>query len=66
LAKYSTLLNEDIKKSNDWKARMLKAGLSNYGLDDDEMPEEWSGLDEATKKERLDAAISQLINNPRA
>jgi hypothetical protein len=45
------------KDANDWKARMLKAGLGNKGLI---MPDDWDTLDEATKEARLNGAIAQL------
>lgn len=45
------------KESNDWKARILKAGLGNMGL---EMPEDWDSLDENTKQARLDLVIKML------
>ena len=51
------LLCKDKKESNDWKARMLKAGLGNIGL---EMPKDWDSLDEDTKKQRLDLVIAQI------
>ena len=51
------VLCDDVKKSNDWKERMLNAGLGNLGL---EMPEDWDRLDEDTKKARLDAVIAHL------
>jgi hypothetical protein len=44
------------KEANDWKARMLQAGLGE-GI---EMPSDWDSLDEATKTARLDACINQL------
>ncbi len=47
----------DQKAQNDWKARMLKAGLQNKGLI---MPDDWETLDENTKQARLDGAIAQL------
>lgn len=47
----------DQKASNDWKARMLKAGLQDKGLI---MPDDWETLDENTKQARLDGAIAQL------
>jgi hypothetical protein len=47
----------DQKAANDWKARMLKAGLENSGL---VMPEDWETLDEDTKTARLNAVINQL------
>lgn len=46
------------KESNDWKARMLKAGLA--GL---EMPEDWESLSEDEKQTRLDAVINQMKGN---
>ena len=45
------------KESNDWKARMLKAGLSNKGLI---MPEDWESLSENDKQARLDGVIKTL------
>ena len=39
---------------NDWKARMLKAGLGNQGLS---MPEDWDTLSEDEKERRLDGVI---------
>lgn len=45
------------KEKNDWKTRMLKAGLGNSGL---EMPEDWNTLPEPEKERRLNAAITQL------
>lgn len=42
---------------NDWKARMLKAGLDGRGLI---MPDDWDQLDEDTKTRRLDAVIETL------
>lgn len=41
------------KEKNDWKARMLKAGIS--GLS---MPEDWDQLDEQEKERRLNAVIA--------
>lgn len=51
------LTGGDQKASNDWKTRMLKAGLEGRGLI---MPEDWDGLDEATKEQRLNAVIAEL------
>jgi hypothetical protein len=44
-------------ESNDWKTRMLKAGLGNQGL---EMPEDWNTLSEKEKERRLNGAIEIL------
>jgi len=45
------------KAINDWKAKMIKAGLGNRGLI---MPEDWSTLSEDEKERRLNGAISVL------
>ena len=47
----------DKKAVNDWKVRMLKAGLSSRGL---EMPEDWDTLTEEEKEKRLNAVIGEL------
>ena len=48
---------ENQKEKNDWKARMLKAGLDGRGLI---MPEDWDTLDENEKTKRLDGVIGML------
>lgn len=45
------------KEKNDWKVRMLKAGLAGQGLI---MPENWNELSEKDKEARLNGAIEQL------
>jgi len=45
------------KQKNDWKTRMLKAGLENKGLI---MPENWNELSENEKERRLKGALKQL------
>jgi len=45
------------KEKNEWKARMLKAGLKSKGL---EMPSDWGTLSEKEKKRRLDMVIQTL------
>jgi hypothetical protein len=45
------------KESNDWKARMLKAGLNNRGLI---MPDNWDSLSESEKTTRLDKALAVI------
>jgi len=57
VAKLGDFLGKNQKESNDWKTRMLKAGLENRGLI---MPDDWDSLDEATKEARLNGAIAQL------
>ena len=54
IAKLGDLFCDNQKDKNDWKARMLKAGLGNSGL---EIPEDWDTLDEDTKQARLDGVI---------
>jgi hypothetical protein len=44
-------------EKNDWKKRMLAAGLTNSGL---EFPEDWGTLSEDEKERRLNGAIEQL------
>ena len=57
IAKMGELLCDNQKDKNDWKARMLKAGLESQGL---EMPEDWASLDEDTKEARLNLVMKQL------
>lgn len=47
---------KDKKESNDWKTRMIKAGLGE-GI---QMPEDWDELDEETKELRLNKVIKEL------
>lgn len=54
IAKLGEIFCDNQKDKNDWKARMLKAGLGNAGL---EIPEDWDTLDEDTKQARLDGVI---------
>ena len=51
------IFGQSQKEKNDWKARMLKAGLGDKGLI---MPDDWDTLDESTKEARLNGAIAQL------
>jgi len=57
IAKLGEIFCEDQKSKNDWKERMLKAGLENKGLI---MPEDWDQLSEAEKERRLNAAIKSI------
>ena len=52
VASLGELFCDNQKDKNDWKARMLKAGIQ--GLD---IPEDWDGLDEDEKTKRLDGVI---------
>lgn len=45
------------EEKNDWKERMLKAGLPEGAIT---MPEDWDTLSEDEKQKRLDGAISIL------
>jgi len=49
VANLGEMLCDSQKEKNDWKARMLKAGLGNMGL---QMPDDWESLDENTKAAR--------------
>src|SRR4030042_3363538 len=57
VAKLGDVFGQNQKEKNDWKTRMLKAGLGGRGLI---MPNDWDKLDENTKQARLDGAIEQL------
>lgn len=59
IAKLGEIFCTNQKDKNDWKERMLKAGLGNSGL---EMPDDWDSLDEATKEERLNKVIAFAAN----
>ena len=52
-----SILGNDTKEQNDWKARMLRAGLDGHGLI---MPDDWDTLDENTKQARLNGVIKIL------
>lgn len=57
IAMLGDIFTNNQKESNDWKARMLKAGLGNSGLI---MPEDWDTLSEEEKERRLNGAIEVL------
>ena len=57
IAMMGEILCDNKKDKNDWKARMLKAGLENKGL---QMPEDWDSLDEETKEARLNKVIEVM------
>lgn len=54
IAKLGEIFCTTQKEKNDWKERMLRAGLENQGLS---IPEDWDTLDEETKEKRLNAVI---------
>lgn len=51
------VLTSTQKDRNDWKERMLKAGLGDKGLI---MPEDWDTLSEDEKETRLNGVIQEL------
>ena len=55
VAAIGNVLCDNKKDKNDWKLRMLKAGLENKGLS---VPEDWDTLTESEKEKRLDGVIS--------
>ena len=57
IASLGNIFCQDQKSKNDWKSRMLKAGLGNQGLI---MPDDWESLSETEKETRLNGAISTL------
>ncbi len=57
IAKIGELFTSDKKEQNDWKARMLKAGLESKGLI---MPKDWDTLTEEEKERRLNGVIDIL------
>jgi hypothetical protein len=60
IAMLGDIFGTNKKEKNDWKARMLKAGLGNSGLI---MPDDWEDLDENTKEERLNQVIKLSIKS---
>ena len=46
------------KEQNDWKLRMIKAGLEPSGLS---IPDDWDTLTEEEKTRRLDAVTQELL-----
>lgn len=57
IAKMGEVLTNTQKDANDWKARMLKAGLGE-GLS---MPDNWETLSEDEKQARIDKAIQAIV-----
>ena len=55
IAKLGELFCDNQKDKNDWKTRMLKAGIQ--GID---IPNDWDSLDEDTKTARLDQVIALM------
>jgi len=57
IAKIGEIMTSDKKGQNDWKKRMLNAGLENSGIS---FPEDWDQLSEEEKETRLNGAISSI------
>jgi len=57
VAALGSIFCDNQKDANDWKARMIKAGLEGRGLI---MPDNWNSLPEDEKTRRLDGAIAEL------
>ncbi len=57
IAKLGDLFGTTPTEKNDFKTRILKAGLENKGLI---IPDDWDSLDEETKEARLNGAIGAL------
>jgi len=55
VASLGSLLGSNQTEANDWKARMLMAGLPEL-----DMPEDWNTLSENEKETRLDKVISAM------
>jgi hypothetical protein len=56
------LAGDSKKEKNDWKKRMLVAGLENKGLI---MPADWDQLSEDDKEKRLNGVIEVLREEPK-
>lgn len=54
---FGNIIADSKKDANDWKLRMLKAGLDGQGLI---MPDNWDDLTELEKQRRLDGVIETL------
>ena len=57
VAALASIFTTTQRESNDWKARMMKAGLTGRGLI---MPDNWDQFSEDEKTTRLNGAISVL------
>lgn len=57
IAMLGDVFGTDQKQKNDWKTRMLKAGLENKGLI---MPDDWNELNENEKEKRLNKVIEAM------
>ena len=57
VAKMGEIFGKTKQEANNWKVRMLKAGLENRGFI---MPEDWETLTENEKERRLNGVINEL------
>lgn len=57
VAMLGDIFGSNQKEANDWKTRMLKAGLGESGL---VIPEDWETLSENEKERRLNGAIEAI------
>ena len=57
IATLGDVFGKNQKQKNDWKARMLKAGLEHKGLI---MPDDWNELSENEKEKRLNKVIEAM------
>jgi hypothetical protein len=57
VAKMGEWLTETQADANDWKLRMIKAGMESRGLS---IPDNWGQLTEDEKQKRLDSVIAEL------
>lgn len=57
IASLGDIVGKNQKESNDWKSRMLKAGLNL------EMPQDWDSLSETEKEQRLNKVINYTKGN---
>ncbi len=55
VASLGSLFGTDRKEANDWKTRMIKAGMEGKGLI---MPDDWDSLGEEEKERRLNNLIA--------
>jgi hypothetical protein len=55
IAKMGDILGDTQKEKNDWKKRMIKAGLPELNI-----PEDWETLSEDEKEKRLNKVIEQM------
>ena len=59
VAKLGEVFGTTQKEKNDWKTRMIKAGLGNKGIT---IPEDWDTLKENEKERRLNLVINEISN----